>query len=229
MTQNLMALLWVLACGYLIGSLSGSLLLGRWRGVDIRASGSGNAGGTNALRTQGWWFALLVVLIDIGKGVLAVLLLPQWPGASSAALQSWLPFAAGMAAIAGHVWPLYFGFRGGKGMATLAGVVAVLMPGPGGLVLLVWLLLLLMTGYVGLASIAAGVALPFLLLLWQWQEVQAFTAGQWPDVTFALLAAVFVVWTHRSNIRRLRQGTEHRFQRVRLLHRSRRSRSGGDA
>jgi glycerol-3-phosphate acyltransferase PlsY len=228
MSQDLMALLWVLLSGYLIGSLSGSLLLGRWRGVDIRASGSGNAGGTNALRTQGWWFALLVVLIDIGKGVLAVMLLPQWPGASSAALQSWLPVAAGLAAIAGHVWPLYFGFRGGKGMATLAGVAAVLMPGPGMLVLLMWLLLLLMTGYVGLASIAAGVALPLILLLWHWHEMHVFIAGQWPDLTFALLAAVFVVWTHRSNIRRLRQGTEHRFERVRLLHRSRRSQSRGD-
>jgi len=81
-------LLAVLLAAYLLGSLSGSLLLGRWRGIDIRVSGSGNAGGTNALRTQGWWFALLVVLIDIGKGVLAVLLLPHWPGAAGSALQA---------------------------------------------------------------------------------------------------------------------------------------------
>jgi len=210
-------LLAVLLAAYLLGSLSGSLLLGRWRGIDIRVSGSGNAGGTNALRTQGWWFALLVVLIDIGKGVLAVLLLPHWPGAAGSALQAWLPAAAGMAAMAGHVWPLYFGFRGGKGMATLAGIAAVMMPAPGVLVLLLWLLLVLTTGYVGLASIAAGLALPLLWLGWHGGELFAQPAEQLPELLFAALAAVFVLWTHRSNIRRLRQGSEHRFQRLRLL------------
>jgi len=206
-------------CGYLLGSLSGSLVLGRMRGVDVRLAGSGNAGGTNALRTQGWWFALLVVLIDIGKGVLAVLL-PVLLSTTAGPMQQWLPVAAGGGAMAGHVWPLYFGFRGGKGMATLAGVVAVLMPGPGLLTLLLWLLVLL-TGYVGLASIVAGVALPLLLLLWHTANGSVMSAQQLPNLVFALLAAVFVLWTHRSNICRLRQGTEHRFVRLRLLHRHR--------
>ncbi len=204
-------------CGYLLGSLSGSLVLGRMRGVDVRRAGSGNAGGTNALRTQGWVFALLVVLIDIGKGVLAAFLPALLPTPAST-MQQWLPVAAGGGAMLGHVWPLYFGFRGGKGMATLAGVVAVLMPGPGLLTLLLWLLVLL-TGYVGLASIAAAVALPLLLLLWHTANGSIVSAQQVPNLVFALLAAVFVLWTHRSNIRRLRQGKEHRFSRLRLLRR----------
>jgi len=207
------------ACGYLLGSLSGSLLLGRMRGVDVRLAGSGNAGGTNALRTQGWGFALLVVLIDISKGVLAAFL-PVLLPLTASPMQQWLPVAAAGGAMVGHVWPLYFGFRGGKGMATLAGVVAVLMPGPGLLTLLLWLLVLL-TGYVGLASIAAGLALPLLLLLWHAADGAVMSAQQLPNLVFALLAAVFVLWTHRSNIRRLRQGTEHRFVRLRLLHRHR--------
>mgnify|MGYP005844675913 CR=1 FL=1 len=226
MMQALMTLLAMLLAGYLIGSLSGSLMLGRWRGIDIRSSGSGNAGGTNALRAQGWWFALLVVLIDVGKGVLAVWLLPRYAGASASALQAWLPVAAGLAAIAGHVWPLYFAFRGGKGMATLAGIVAVLLPGPGLLVLLLWLLLVLATGYVGLASIAAGLALPLVLLLWHAADLHLLSSAYLPEMTFTLLAALLLLWTHRSNLQRLRQGTEHRFARLQLWRRASRAQPG---
>jgi hypothetical protein len=100
-------LLLVILCAYLLGSVSGSLVLGRLRGVDIRSSGSGNAGGTNALRSQGVTFALLVIVIDIGKGVLAVLYLPAWWPAANADLAAWQPVSAGLAAIIGHVWPLY--------------------------------------------------------------------------------------------------------------------------
>src|SRR5687768_1118739 len=104
----------LLVAAYLLGSISGSLLLGRLRGVDIRTQGSGNAGGTNALRTQGWRFALGVVLIDVGKGALAAALAGfVVPGAS----HSGWTLAAVFAAVAGHVWPLFHGFRGGKGAA----------------------------------------------------------------------------------------------------------------
>ncbi|PJA39589.1 MAG: acyl-phosphate glycerol 3-phosphate acyltransferase, partial [Lysobacterales bacterium CG_4_9_14_3_um_filter_62_6] len=102
---------------YLLGSLSGSLLLGRWRHVDIRALGSGNAGGTNAFRTQGWRFGLSVALFDIGKGALAVWIGQR--GVIDPALALRLGMACGAGAGLGHVWPLYFGFRGGKGAATL--------------------------------------------------------------------------------------------------------------
>jgi acyl phosphate:glycerol-3-phosphate acyltransferase len=113
---------------YLLGSIVGSLLVGRLRGgVDIRELGSGNAGGTNALRTQGKSFAIWVLVIDIAKGWLAVRLIAPWvlPGVAPSPpdLAVWAPAACGIAAIAGHVYPLWHGFRGGKGVATLVGVV----------------------------------------------------------------------------------------------------------
>ncbi len=117
---------------YLLGALLGSLVLGRLRGVDIRRAGSGNAGATNALRTQGKLFALSVLVIDIGKGVLAVLYLPHasLPGVAldPEIPRAWLTLACGFAVIVGHVYPVWFGFRGGKGVATMIGVVGALDP-----------------------------------------------------------------------------------------------------
>ena len=128
---------------YLLGSVSGSLLLGRLRGVDIRELGSGNAGGTNALRTQGWQFALAVMAIDIGKAVLAVGVLPgldlPFIGIKPRVDRHWLAVACAIAVVVGHVYPLWYDFRGGKGAATLIGAVAVLAPAALIPVLAVWL------------------------------------------------------------------------------------------
>lgn len=200
-----MIVLLALVVAYLLGSLSGSLLLGRLRGVDIRTQGSGNAGGTNAFRTQGWRFALGVALIDVGKGVLAVLLARALAGEAA-----WVLAAAVLAAVAGHVWPLFYGFRGGKGAATLVGGLAVLWPWALLPVLATWLLCLLSTGYVGLSTILAAAAL---------LPAAAFDPGADPLVRagFAALAALFILFTHRSNLQRLRRGNEHRFERVRVL------------
>lgn len=200
------ALLIVIA--YLLGSLSGSLLLGRLRGVDIRQQGSGNAGGTNALRTQGWTFALGTVLVDVGKGVLAVWLAQRYGGAIA-----WLPWTAGAAAVLGHVWPVFHGFRGGKGAGTLVGVLLVLWPLAVAVLVGVWLLVLTASGYVGLSTIVAAASLvPFALLA---------DAGSLP-LGFAAALALFIVYTHRSNLARLRAGTESRFERVRIWRRLRR-------
>ena len=201
----------LLAAAYLLGSLSGSLLLGRRRGVDIRTQGSGNAGGTNALRTQGWRFALAVVAIDVGKGALAAWLglAVHGPGAPLAPQAQAL--ACTLAAMAGHAWPLFFGFRGGKGAGTLVGALLVAWPLalPG--VLATWLLVLLATGYVGLATVlAAAVLLPQALLL---------PDASTPRLLFAVAAVLFIAFTHRHNLQRLRSGTEHRFERARLLRR----------
>ncbi|HET7370613.1 MAG TPA: glycerol-3-phosphate 1-O-acyltransferase PlsY [Gammaproteobacteria bacterium] len=197
---------------YLIGSLSGSLLLGRLRGIDIRTVGSGNAGGTNALRTQGKAFGISVLLIDILKGVIAAGVVPLLPfGLPAAAeLLPWLGMACAIAAVAGHVWPVWFGFRGGKGAATLVGVLLVLAPLGLLPVLGAWLIVLMTTGYVGLATIfgaLAFVAYAFLMPL------------PAPLEWFGVAMAVFVVFTHRGNIRRLCAGTEHRFSRAMVLRR----------
>lgn len=198
----------LLLAAYLIGSLSGSLLLGRLRGVDIRTQGSGNAGGTNALRTQGWKFALGTVLIDVGKGVLAV-----WLARRFGAGLPWLPWAAGFAAVLGHVWPVFHGFRGGKGAGTLVGALLMLWPLAVPVLIGLWLLVLTATGYVGLSTILAAAGLvPFALL----------AGGDPLRLVFAIVLALFILFTHRSNVARLRAGTESRFEGVRLWRRLRR-------
>jgi glycerol-3-phosphate acyltransferase PlsY len=190
------------AAAYLLGSISGSLWLGKLRGVDIRTQGSGNAGGTNAFRTQGWAFALGTVLIDIGKGAAAVALM-RWAGGDVV-----LQMLGALLAVAGHVWPVFHGFRGGKGAATLVGGLALLWPLALAPLLSVWLLVLLSTGYVGLATVLAGLALP----LWALLEGRD---GAW--LGFAVAVAVLLAWTHRANLQRLRAGNEHRFEKARLL------------
>ena len=202
---------------YLLGSLMGSLIVGRMHGdVDIRSLGSGNAGGTNALRTQGKMFAFWVVVIDVGKGVLATGWLPHavlpGVGIDGSVSREWLTVACAAAVILGHVYPLWYGFRGGKGAATLVGVLigieaVLLIP-----VLAVWLVVLLLTGYVGLATICASLALPVYLVASYSPLPPALT-------TFSILVAMFVIYTHRSNIARMLHGDEHRMRTPWLLRR----------
>lgn len=199
--------------GYLLGSISGSLVLGRFRGIDIRAMGSGNAGGTNALRTVGWGFALGVVLIDVGKGWLAAGLLPLLfaEGGSTEALH--YGAVAGFAAVLGHIWPLYFRFRGGKGAGTAVGVVLSVAPWCFLPLLTVWLVTLVGTGFVGLATILAGFSLvPAMWLL----GPDPLPAGLG---ALAIALAVTLVFTHRENLARMRSGTENRFEKARLIKR----------
>ncbi|MEE4295067.1 MAG: glycerol-3-phosphate 1-O-acyltransferase PlsY [Wenzhouxiangella sp.] len=201
--------------GYLLGSVSGSLLLGRFRNLDIRSMGSGNAGGTNALRTVGWRFALAVVLVDLGKGAVAALL-GLWllrsvfslPDAALAGAS-----LAGYFAVVGHVWPVYFGFRGGKGAGTAVGTIAVLAPWCILPLFLVWIITILGTGYVGLATILAGLSLV--------PAVWVLGPSPLPPVLgmLAIAVAITLIFTHRSNLVRLRDGSENRFERARLLKR----------
>ena len=200
----------LLLCAYLLGSVSGSLLLGRLRGVDIRRHGSGNAGGTNALRTLGWRFALGVVAIDVGKGALAAWLALRFAPLGQALDVTAHGYAAAACAVVGHVWPLWHGFRGGKGAATAVGGLLMLWPWSIGVLLPVWMAVLVATGYVGLSTVLAALALP--LLAW---GTDAEPARLW----FSMFAALFIAFTHRANLQRLRQGTESRFERARLLHR----------
>jgi acyl phosphate:glycerol-3-phosphate acyltransferase len=195
--------------GYLAGSVVGSLVVGLARGVDIRQLGSGNAGGTNALRTQGKAFALAVVLIDVLKVVLPVLWLTgvSLPvmGIDPAVSRETVAVAIAAGAVVGHVWPLYFGFRGGKGMATLLGAYAVIYPLILLPVLLAWILTLRLSGYVGMATMVAAAVAP----AWLAATGQAARPLFW----FALVMAAFVAWTHRSNIARMRAGVEPRMRR----------------
>lgn len=192
---------------YLLGSVSGSLVLGRLRGLDIRGEGSGNAGGTNAFRVAGWRFALGVVLIDIGKGVLAAGAVPLiGPGPAANAL--W----CALAAVAGHIWPVWHGFRGGKGGATAVGGLMVVLPLGLLPLIVVWLLTLGITGYVGLATCLAALSVvPAAFWLAPPDMLEMYLA-------FAVTLAALVLFAHRSNLMRLASGTENRFDRARLLY-----------
>ena len=203
-----------LVFSYLLGSVVGSLLLGRLRGVDIRQQGSGNAGATNALRTQGKWFALGTALIDFGKGVVAAALIAPLDYGSPTSPLSLLEtqMACGFAAAIGHCYPWFYRFKGGKGAGTLFGVVLWLFPWTALLMLLAWLLMLTSTGIVGLSTVVAGLIFPIALYLF-YGPLGANLAA------LALGAAMFLTFTHRSNLLRWQQGREHRFERARILHR----------
>jgi len=195
---------------YLLGSLLGSLLLARLTGrADIRVLGSRNPGSTNALRSHGKPFALGVAIIDVGKGWVATRLLPTWGlplSQVASAAHSWVPAACGMAVMLGHVYPLWFGFRGGKGVATFFGAAIGLAPLLALAPLAAWAAVLLATGYVGLASIVAGVSLPICV------EADRL-AWYRPLLAFALFAAVLIAFTHRANIARMLSGSEPRARR----------------
>jgi glycerol-3-phosphate acyltransferase PlsY len=202
-----------LLIAYLLGTFLGSLILGRLRGVDIRRMGSGNAGATNALRTQGKLFGFLVLAIDIAKGMAAVWWLPSAAlpgiGIDPDLSREWLTVACGFAVIVGHVYPVWFDFRGGKGAATVIGVIAalelrLLVP-----LLVSWIVVLLLSGYVGLATMLSTVVLAVIVALLQPNDV--------PLCTFCAVVAVFVIFTHRSNIARMRAGKENRVRRLWLF------------
>lgn len=200
---------------YLLGSLIGSLLVGQLRGgVDIRKLGSGNAGGTNALRTQGWSFALWVMIIDIGKGYLAAGLLAPMNlpgiGIDPQVERDWLAVACATAVVLGHVYPVWYGFRGGKGAATLIGVLVGLKPAAMLPVFAVWLVTVMLTGFVGLGTMLSVAAFPAYLALTAAGSSMAL-------LTFGVGMTLFVCYTHRANIERMRTGTESRARRLWLL------------
>lgn len=198
---------------YLLGAVLGSLVMGRFRGVDIRQQGSGNAGGTNALRTQGWKFALGVVVIDVGKALLAVGLLPGLSlplvGIDPAVDRAWLTVACATAVVVGHVYPVWYEFRGGKGAATLIGAVAMIAPAALLPVIIVWLATVMLTGFVGLGTVLGTATLPLYFALSEPRAV--------PLVVFGMAMAAFVAYTHRENIERMRAGNENRARRLWLL------------
>lgn len=189
-----------LGLSYLLGATPTSYWVGKaFHGLDLREHGSGNLGATNALRVMGWQWAMPVVIIDIAKGWVPVVLFADLAGVGF----RWA-LAFGTAAILGHMFSLWVGFKGGKGMATSAGAFLGLAPWAvlGGLI--VWLVFTLPTGYVSLGSIAASFALPILIAVTPHQ-------GGLELVGFATALAVFVIWKHRSNIGRLMRGEENRF------------------
>lgn len=201
--MNAAAFAGALALAYLVGAIPMTWLVARiGAGVDLRTVGSGNLGATNLYRALGWKFAIPAGAFDVAKGALPTLVLPPRIGPDP-----WIPLAVGAAAIVGHVFSIFVRFRGGKGVATAAGVVLALAPAPLLLSFVLWAAIVRFTGYVSLGSMVGAVAFP----------VSAWilgTANPYVVPVGAALAA-FILFTHRSNISRLRAGTEHRFGRER--------------
>ena len=204
---------------YFLGSLMGAMIVGKLRGgIDIRTMGSGNAGGTNALRTQGILFALGVVAIDIGKGIIGAgvvpgLELPLVP-ADPIISRTWLTVCCAAAVVIGHVWPFYHDFKGGKGAATLVGTLVILAPKLIVGILLVWAVVVMLTGYVGLASMSAATAMPV------WIGITRLPNDQ-PLFVYCLFMALFIIYCHRSNIQRMLKGRELRNPQLMLFGRKR--------
>lgn len=194
---------------YLLGSVLGGSVLARLRGLDLRSSGSGNIGATNALRAGGKGLAIGVLLIDVGKGAVAVLAIPLLLGADDTPTMA---YVCGVAVALGHCFPPWLRFRGGKGVATLAGVFIVLLPGTFLAVLVAWLLTLLATGFVSLASIVGAIV----ALVYAGLRHAALPEGA---VIFVTAMAALVLVKHRGNIANLLAGREYRFENAAVLRR----------
>jgi acyl phosphate:glycerol-3-phosphate acyltransferase len=195
------ALPWLVA-SYLLGAVPTSYLAGRlFRGIDLREHGSRNLGATNLYRVLGWRYAVPVGLLDAAKGLVPVLVFA--PRVSSSEL---FALVCGLVAVVGHVFSVFVGFKGGKGVATAAGVMLGLTPAALGVAVLVWVALVYLTGYVSVGSIAAAAIFPLAVYLLEPPDQPAML---WLDIA----VAAAIVWLHRANIQRLLQGTENRFGR----------------
>ncbi|MFO7588279.1 MAG: glycerol-3-phosphate 1-O-acyltransferase PlsY [Gemmatimonadota bacterium] len=199
---------WLLLA-YLAGTIPTAWLVGRAFGVDLREHGSGNLGATNAYRVLGAKAGVPVVVVDVLKGWVPAAMFPAWDGTGAPGLA----VACGLLAIAGHVWPVWLRFRGGKGVATGAGVLVALAPLTALVALLVWLGVVSLTRIVSAASLAAATTTP--VVAW-------ITDAPSSTVWFCGFVALFVWWTHRANLQRLRAGEELRFRR------SQRTKTEGD-
>ena len=219
MVEPYIQLILLLLLSYITGSFPTSIIMGKIvKGIDIREHGSGNAGGTNVFRVLGWKPALVVVIIDIFKGwlptaIYATMLFQNQPINDVGVIQ----ILCGFAAVLGHTYTIFAGFRGGKGIGTLAGMLIALFPIAFPLCLLAFVITLILTGYVSLSSILATVALPIIILI---LPILGIQQDQLSLLIFALLVPFFTIFTHRSNIVRLREGTENRFEKAMIFKKS---------
>lgn len=195
----------VALAAFLLGSVPTGYLVARAKGIDIRQHGSGNIGATNVFRTLGKPLGIFVFFADALKGFAAVWLAARMAQGPEA---SWLGIIAAVAVIAGHNYTPWLGFRGGKGIATSAGALLALMPQSVAVIAVVWVVVFKLSRYVSLASICAAAALPVSVAVLWWTG----SGGNVPLLGFALLISALAIWRHRSNIQRLREGTESRFK-----------------
>jgi glycerol-3-phosphate acyltransferase PlsY len=211
---------------YLVGSIPTSIIVARWRrGIDIRQHGSGNAGGTNVIRVLGWRMGVFVILMDMAKGLFATIVVARLmygpiPFTNLTPFDDFtvVQIIAGCAAILGHVWTVFAGFRGGKGIATAAGMLLGVAPIEVAVSFGVFALVFLITHYVSLGSLSAAVAFP-LTMFFRENVFMAEVPGYNTLIFFSLGISVLIIYTHRANIRRLLRGTENKIQRIPFFNR----------
>jgi glycerol-3-phosphate acyltransferase PlsY len=200
----------IILLSYLVGSIPTSIIMSKlFQGIDIRDYGSGNAGGANTIRVLGWKIGLVVILVDVGKGVLATLLISRIIIDPPFFSHNIIQLIAGSSAIVGHIWTVFAGFKGGKGVATGAGMLFCIYPVAGTICLAIFCLVLLTTKIVSLSSLTAAVVFPLVLIVLN----HFFNYSLSTELLFfAILMAVLIIFTHRSNIIRLLKGQERGFK-----------------
>jgi glycerol-3-phosphate acyltransferase PlsY len=215
----MISLLAIVLLSYLVGSFPTSIIVSRWRrGIDIREHGSGNAGGTNVFRVVGWKYGVFVVLVDILKGYVATIIITKLM-VGDLPFNNRTPFEditvlrmiAGCSAVLGHIWTAFGNFRGGKGIATAGGVLLGLATIEVLVALGVFAIVLTISRYVSLGSISAAVTLP-LAMLTRHNIFHAELQGYNTLIFFTIGLTILLLYTHRSNIRRLLTGTEQRMK-----------------
>ena len=214
----------IVVMSYLIGSFPTSIIVARKaRGIDIRQYGSGNAGGTNVLRVLGWKAGVFVILMDMAKGLIATMVLARLMY-GPIPFENRTPFddftvvqiIAGCAAILGHVWTLFAGFKGGKGIATAGGMLLGIAPIEVAVAFGVFLIVFVLSQYVSLGSLSAAVAFP-LTMFFRENVFMVEIEGYHTLIFFSIGISLLIVFTHRANIKRLIAGTENRMSAARLL------------
>lgn len=201
----------ILIGSYLIGSISPSIVLGKiLKGIDIRGHGSGNAGSTNAFRVLGKWAGITVLFLDIFKGYFAVKFISPLAGENPVISSALIAILSGFAAVTGHIWTVFHSFKGGKGVNTAAGVLLAMIPIPTFLAAGIFLIVLLITRYVSLGSMLSSLSLPIILIIMSLRAEGEVIPSEL--IIFAVVIPIFIIYTHRTNIKRLIRGEENKIK-----------------
>ena len=208
----MLSIIAIIIFSYLAGSIPTSIIMSKLtRGIDIRDYGSGNAGATNVIRVLGWKIGIVVIIVDVGKGVLATLLISKLRIDPLPINDNLVQIIAGLSAVLGHIWTIFAGFKGGKGVGTAAGMLFSLYPIAGVICLIIFAIVLLGGRYVSIASMTAAVSLPIVILVLN----KFFNYSISNELLyFAIFMAALIVFTHRSNIKRLIKGEESRIKKI---------------
>lgn len=207
----------IVILAYLVGSIPTSILIARGvKGIDIRQHGSGNAGGTNVFRVLGWKYGVLTIILDALKGAVAVILIARlylgnfpFPNATPFDDFTLVQIIAGLVAVVGHIWTIFAGFKGGKGIATSLGFLIAIITVDMFIALGVFFLVVTVSRYVSLGSILAAISVPLILIIRE-NIFNVEISGYHTILPFAILLAILVIYTHRANVGRLLNGSESR-------------------